>query len=178
MAKVRKVGIMIGSDSDLPQCLRGLKYLREVEKEGLVEVKIFKTSSFHRNQDESRETIKNWLGKIDAWILGAGHANHLTGSLEAYARYVLNDIKTTFIGVAFEADQSELNRAAILSITCVPGTQVVFNDFIGEMGFLEACAFAVNGEFPEIKKPESRSTVDRSLEEAIEDAEKKLKEQQ
>ena len=63
------------------------------------------------------------------------------------------------------------NQAAILSMTEVPGTQVVYKDkngiFFGEVGFLRACKMAVSGELPEIKLPEARPTCDLTLEEAI-----------
>jgi len=34
---MRNIGIMIGFDSDLPQCYEGLKYLGKAEQKGIVE---------------------------------------------------------------------------------------------------------------------------------------------
>ena len=46
--------------------------------------------------------------------------------------------------------------AAQLSISQVPGTQMIFKDssgeqFTGSSGFYRACVFAVEGDLPEIK---------------------------
>jgi len=49
----------------------------------------------------------------------------------------------------------------------VPGTQVIFDDFVGELGFYRACQFAVEGELPKVILKEGKPAVERSLEEAI-----------
>lgn len=62
-------------------------------------------------------------------------------------------------------------QAAILSITEVPGTQVVYENgngpFVGREGFFQACRMAAILELPKIKLPEPKPTVDLSLEEAL-----------
>ena len=183
---MRRVGIMIGSDSDLKQCLPGFKYLGGVVKEGKAEVVDVITNSIHRNTEDTLKNICDctvvqslnvYNSGLDVLIVGAGMANHLTGTTDAYLRYGLKNSKVIVIGVAFEGKTEEDTQAAILSIKKVPGTQVVFNDaFVGENGFLSACRKAVEDELPSIKLSDPKPVVHRSLDEAIIAAEAMVKE--
>ncbi len=81
------------------------------------------------------------------------------------------------IGVAFQDPNNAIHtQAAELSISEVPGTQVVFNDgwarFIGPDGFRRACQYAISGELPVITLPEPRPPVSLTLEQAIAEASK------
>ncbi|MFA5133487.1 MAG: AIR carboxylase family protein [Patescibacteria group bacterium] len=165
---MRRVGVIIGSDSDLDQCFLGLNFLKEAEKAGAIKADPVITASIHRNTLD----VLDLLGKynVDVWIIGAGAANHLTGVCEAFLRYAIKNDKTAVIGVAFESSDKEKSLAAKLGITQVPDTQTVFNNFIGENGFFFACEFAVFGKFPRITlknpKPIIRRTLDAALDEA------------
>jgi phosphoribosylcarboxyaminoimidazole (NCAIR) mutase len=178
---MRKIAVMIGSDSDLSQCENGLKYLLEAEKEGLVEVVKVITNSIHRNTHSVLDKLFNFhtaVGvEIDAIIVGAGMANHLTGTVDAYLRYTLGNKRIIVVGVAFIGKTEAETRVARESIIYVPGTQVVFNEYIGANGFMRACEFAVEGDLPRrIILKEGKPVVERTLEEAIKAAEEKLKE--
>jgi len=110
--------------------------------------------------------------KIDVAIVGAGWANHLTGCCDAYLRFTLRSTDFSVVGVAFDDPKSEQHtQAAILSITEVPGSQVIYKDkegvFIGSNGFLRACQFAVQGKFPVLFLPEPKATLDLSLEDTL-----------
>ena len=77
------------------------------------------------------------------------------------------------IGVAFEDKENDRHtQAAFLSITEVPGTQVIFEDDgfpnIGPLGFERACIFAIDEELPKLKLPEPKPIMDLALEEALE----------
>jgi phosphoribosylcarboxyaminoimidazole (NCAIR) mutase len=173
MEKIR-IGIMVDSDSDLKsQCLVGLQLL---QKNKSVEVVAIITASIHRNTKEVLFNIEQWTPRVDIWIVGAGWANHLTGTAEAYLRYAL---KSTIpvIGVAFtDGDNVIHNEAARLSVTEVPGTQVIWQDalgqFIGPYGFERACKFAANGKFPKIELKEPKPVQIRTLQETLEFIEK------
>ena len=176
---MRKIAVMIGSDSDLAQCAQGLDVLRIAESEGSVKVLSFETCSLHRNTEEVLDLI--WSDgecDVDVWIIGAGMANHLTGTCDAYLRYHMSDTTTEVVGVAFDggADHPEWTEAAKLSISQVPGTQVVWHNgdgeqFVGEDGFYRACKWAVMApELPTIKQPEPKETKTRTLAEAQEAA--------
>ncbi len=176
---MRRIAIMIGSDSDLKQCVRGFEYLIEAERQGLVEVVSVITNSIHRN---GKKVFKKlfWLSisEVDVIIAGAGMANHLTGTADAHLRYGLRDDRLVVVGVAFEGKTEAETRAARESIIYVPGTQVVFNEYIGAEGFYRACDFAVLGELPKIVLKEGKPVVKRTLKEAIRVAKEKLREKE
>jgi phosphoribosylcarboxyaminoimidazole (NCAIR) mutase len=170
---MRRIAIIIGSDSDLPQCQEGLKFLVQMVVDGKAEVIEVITASIHRNTEFVLQKLCDLGGKIDVLIAGAGWANHLTGTADAYLRYYLRDQGIVVIGVAFEDEKSAIHtQAAINSILHVPGTQVVFDNlenlFVGSTGFLLACQFAVEGELPIIKLKDPKPPITRTLEEALE----------
>lgn len=166
----RKIAVLIGSDSDLPQCEHGLNYLRQKELGGGAEVLGVYTASIHRNTGDVLRFLQvlSERGDVDAIIAGAGWANHLTGTADAFLRYTLKDQRIVVIGVAFlDGDKVMHNTAAMLSISEVPGTQVVFGPYNGSSGFLNACMFAVEEELPKITLKEGRLAVTRTLNEAL-----------
>lgn len=169
---MRKIAIIVGSQSDLSQCLQGLEYLKRFEK-NIVVVGIYIRSQ-HRNMEAVKELLIELVNmRIDIAIVGAGWANHLTGCCDAFLRYHLRSTSFPIIGVAFDDPKNgKHTQAAILSITEVPGTQVIYQDeiapFIGPGGFLRACQFAVETEvFLPIPLPEPKKALDLSLEEAL-----------
>ena len=169
---MRRIAVLIGSNSDLPQCKEGLEFLQSMNDKGEVEVEVI-TASIHRNTDFVLDFLKETNNRIDVLIAGAGMANHLTGVCDAYLRYNLKNTGTIVVGVAFGSNNSEDVWAAKLSITRVPGTQVVFNDYVGEEGFLRACVFAAFNPLPKITLKKPKPTQSRTLNEAIFEAEKK-----
>jgi len=171
----KRVAIIVGSKSDLNQCEKGLKHLRAFSNIEVVGVFV---RSQHRNTLETQELLKNLVNcDVDVAIVGAGWANHLTGCCDAYLRYTLRTTKMPIIGVAFADKKNENHtKAAILSISEVPGTQVIFKDsygteLVGSCGFLDACIMITsNREFSVIKLPEPKAWLDFSLEAAITEA--------
>lgn len=157
--KKRSIIIIIGSESDLSQCKKGLKFLKQMVYNGEINEVSVITASIHRNTMH----ILGLIGRLSTinlssqyvFITGAGWANHLTGMADAYLRYGLNDTKIPVIGVAFEDKENSVHtKTAMLSISEVPGTQVIYRSapnqeqFVGESGFLEACIVAALGELP------------------------------
>ena len=143
---MRRIGIMVGSDSDLQQCLEGLRFLKSAQNEKLAKVSFVITNSIHKNFSRVVINLLKAVYEVDVLIVGAGWANHLTGICDSFLRYELKNKKIPVIGVAFE-DKSDASNTqiAILSITRIPGTQAIFtksstgSPFVGEKGFLEAC---------------------------------------
>ena len=166
----RKIAVIVGSKSDLAQCYDGLRLLKNSENVEVVGVYV---RSQHRNTLATQELLKKLTyQEIDVAIIGAGWANHLTGCSDAYLRYTLKDTKIVIIGVAFEDKENEKHtHAAVLSITEVPGTQVVFDEkanlFIGSGGFSDACFMAVKETLPVIQLPKPRDPMDLTLDEAL-----------
>jgi len=171
-----RIGIMIGSDSDLVQCLDGLQWLSELAPKH-VRVEAVLTASIHRNTQVALENLEDY--DVDVWVIGAGMANHLTGTSDAYLRYTLKK-KTPVIGVVFEGKTEKDNIAGILSVEKVPGTQVIFDHekHFGALGFWYACRLAAAGNFPEIKISEAKSPKTRTLQQAIEVAKQLIKEKE
>lgn len=172
----KKIAIMIGSDSDLKQCLKGFIYLEEMVEAGSIEVVEVITNSIYRNTEDVLRNLVLLTGQIDCLIVGAGKANHLTGTCDQYYRNALKDDKIPVIGVAFEGKTWEETLAAILSIEQVPGTQVIFDRelHVGEAGFLYACQLAVTGAFEPIRLGSPKPVMRRSLIEAKMAAEEML----
>lgn len=166
--KMRRVAILVGSDSDLQQCKKGFRFLVRATKAERVEVVEIITASIHRNTEFVLEKLRSLIGKVDVLIVGAGWANHLTGTVDAFFRYTLKDETIVVLGVAFRDPKNPIHSmAATLSITEVPGTQVVFEEFSGDEGFFKACKFAVEKALPTITAREPKPSITRTLKEAI-----------
>jgi phosphoribosylcarboxyaminoimidazole (NCAIR) mutase len=175
---MKRIQIILGSSSDLPQCLEGLRHLQWRMSIGDVYIRGVRINSIHRNTLAALWYITwmwilNWFGRVHILIIGAGMANQLTGTSEAFLRYFLRSDKLTVIGVAFAGKTEEATLAAELSITQVPGSQVVFHGFVGPDGFLEACKYAINVPLPKIKLPAKKPTANFTFERAIQLAEEK-----
>jgi len=177
---MRRIAVIVGSRSDLPQCKTGLEVLQAARERGQIQGQIAAVrvwvSSIHRNTREVIDRL-NTLPSIhppcDVIITAAGWANALTGIVDSYLRYALGDARIVVVGVALEDPGNVRHtQAAELSITEVPKTQVVYRDargiFLGADGFRRACEFAVSGELPKITLPEPPRAEDITLSEAIE----------
>jgi len=170
---MRKIAVIVGSESDLKQCLVGLKYLQKMGELEYAEVVGVYVSSIHRNTGLTHQLLRNLVNaNVEVVITGAGWANHLSGCCDAWLRYTMRTIKLVVVGVAFEDMDNKHTQAAILSISEVPKTQVVYKNkdgqnFVGGEGFRDACDFAVHGTLPVINLPDIKKTRDFSLLEAI-----------
>ena len=171
---MRSIMVIVGSDSDLSQCGAGLELLQEFEARGIVSVICVYTTSVHRNTEALFELLKEiHVGQdVDVIIAGAGWAAHLPGMTDAYLRYTLVNTRTVVVGVAFEDVSNEQHtKAAQLSISEVPGTQVVYRDqagqFVGEEGFRRACILAAQGGLPRLQPPQPRLEQARSILEVL-----------
>lgn len=174
---MRRIAVILGSKSDLSQCCSGLELLEAACLRGEIEMGVV-ISSIHRATDETLQYLR-FLSREeeppDVLITGAGWANHLTGMCDSYLRYQMRNDKIVVVGVAFEDLGNDLHTlAAKLSITEVPGNQVVFDDerknFVGSDGFTRACEFAINGLLPTITLPLPRPSELLSLKDAISEA--------
>ncbi|NTV41558.1 MAG: AIR carboxylase family protein [Candidatus Moranbacteria bacterium] len=148
---IKRISIIIGSKSDLPQCKDGLEYLSLFIRSGEVILVEFDVASIHRNTEDVLKIVYDLVENqgVNCLIVGAGMANHLTGTIDAFLRYTMKNDSVLVYGVAFEGKTPQHLLAAKLSIIEVPGTQVIF-DFDNPT-FLAACEKMVGGEIPEIK---------------------------
>jgi len=156
----RLVAGVVGSESDIrKQFSAGVDVLDEALTAGQIELYqgCVIVSSIHRMTDDTialAREFHNAVRKPDVVIIGAGKANHLTGTVDAYLRNTLKDGSVRIIGVAFEGENDVDNRTAVGSITQVPETQVIYNGFFGADGFADACRFAVSEDLGTITVPE------------------------
>lgn len=182
----RTVIFIVGSDSDLEQCEKGIKLLAKAHNDGKIIFLRQYTTSIHRNTDYTLDLAREITRKnnVDFAIVAAGWANHLTGTFERYLRN-LGNTKTNIIGVACEDNKTEGKElaaertlAAILGIKHVPGTQVIFHDYVGEEGARNAAFYAIHGNAVEIKLPPQKDPKDRAPGETLKfiEEEKKKKE--
>lgn len=168
----RRIGIIVGSESDLVQCIEGFDFLQSSVIAGEVEVPFVHVTSIHRNTEKQLADLRKFSGqpsgeKVDVLIIGAGWANHLTCTSDAFLRNALCDDRIVVYGVAFEDPSNpEHTQAAVLSITEVPGRQVVFRDYVGSMGFYWACRDAVSNELPQIKLSQPKQWLELTLPQA------------
>lgn len=169
--KVRNIVVIVGSKNDLKQCVSGLNTLRDFVKQGLAKVAVY-VKSIHRHTEKLLELLRalSAEGTTDVIIAGAGKAAHLPGCVDAYLRYQLKDQNIKVVAVAFESETKKDNKAAALSITCVPGSQVIFAG-LGSEGFGNGCHMAcvyAEADWPTIELKEPPPDLDLTLEQAYE----------
>lgn len=171
--KPRIIAVIVGSTSDLPQCQAGLELLKSREATGNIKVEGVYVRSIHRMTEQTLQLVRDLAPRVDVLITGAGWANHLTGTVDAYLRYMLRNDTVVVLGVAFgDPDYEILSTAAKLSISEVPGTQVVFRgsgnkQFFGGEGFTDACVLAAIGALPKIELPPLKEPIDFTVEAAL-----------
>lgn len=169
---LRRIGGIVGSDSDLKQCVEGLDFLIDQKFQGNVSLAWFDTASQHRNTLPVQGILTAYSllpadQKVDILIIGAGMAAHLPACSDAFMRNTLRDDRIVVIAVAFEDKTNQENTlAAVYSITYVLGTQAVFKKYVGKEGFLQACRDALTMELPKIKLPPVKPWVRRTFLEA------------
>lgn len=171
---MRKIGVMIGSDSDLPQCIKGLEFLEGAEEYCQIQFTFLDVKSIHRHMLLVLDTLKRYVWNefgrdlVDVLIVGAGIANHLTGCVDAFLRHTLRNRRIRIYGVVFENEENPGNtKAAILNITQVPGTNVVFRDYVGSEGFYRACQDAIYDDLQPVELPSTKPHFRLGLREAI-----------
>ncbi len=145
MAKKPLVGILMGSDSDLPVMEETAKILREFKVPFEMTV-----SSAHRTPQRTSDYAKSAERRgIRVIIAGAGSAAHLAGFIAA---------ETTLPVIGVPIDSSPLKGLdSLLSTVQMPGGVPVASMAIGKAGAKNAGIFAV----------EILSTADASLRDAL-----------
>ena len=156
MSKARgpRVGIVLGSESDLPLMTKGVELLK---KFGVgVEVEL---SSAHRAPEKTARYAKEAESRgLEVLIGAAGYANHLAGTLAAHTALPV-------IGVPLNT--SPLGGLdSLLSTVQMPGGVPVATVTIGEAGAVNAAVLAL--QILATGDPELRKAVRRYKEEMAE----------
>jgi phosphoribosylcarboxyaminoimidazole (NCAIR) mutase len=140
----RKIGIVVGSKSDIPQLTAGLQILNESAD---YRVDVF---SCHRNFSQLADWTEGCLSEKDVIIACAGMAAHLPGWIKSKL-CAMDRPELPVIGVALEGKTQEDDFAAITAISRLPGQPVEMDDdgqpYFGPEGFARACQAAVTAEF-------------------------------
>jgi phosphoribosylaminoimidazole carboxylase PurE protein len=133
MSKTRspQVGIVLGSENDLPRITKGVELLKKFGVE--IEVEL---SSAHRAPEKTARYAREAEGRGLKVLIGvAGFANHLAGALAANSLLPV-------IGVPL--DSSPLNGLdSLLSTVQMPSGVPVGTVTIGEAGAVNAAVLAV-----------------------------------
>jgi phosphoribosylaminoimidazole carboxylase PurE protein len=149
-----RIGIVLGSESDLPIMTKGVELLKKFGVE--VEVEL---SSAHRAPEKTaryaREAESRGLGVL---IGAAGFANHLAGSLAAH---------TVLPVIGVPLNTSPLNGLdSLLSTVQMPGGVPVATVTIGEAGAVNAAVLAL--QILATADPDLRQAIRRYKEEMAE----------
>ena len=125
-----KIGIILGSDSDLPYMERGIQTLKELKIPFEIEV-----SSAHRTPNRTIELVKDFEKKgIQVIIAAAGGAAHLPGVIASHTLLPV-------LGVPITSALSGLD--SLYSIVQMPSGIPVAAFSIGSSGGVNSVLFAV-----------------------------------
>jgi phosphoribosylaminoimidazole carboxylase PurE protein len=125
-----KIGIILGSDSDLPYMEKGIQMLKELKISFEIEV-----SSAHRTPNRTIELVKDFEKKgIQVIIAAAGGAAHLPGVIASHTLLPV-------LGVPITSALSGLD--SLYSIVQMPSGIPVAAFSIGSSGGVNSVLFAV-----------------------------------
>jgi len=125
-----KIGIILGSDSDLPYMEKGIKTLKEFNVPFEIEV-----SSAHRTPQRTVELVREFEEKgIQVIIAAAGGAAHLPGVIASHTLLPV-------LGVPINSALSGLD--SLYSIVQMPGGIPVAAFSIGNSGGVNSVLFAL-----------------------------------
>ena len=163
MKKGRKIALIIGSEITFKDCWGGLQLLKNCEPEITV------TRIYVKSKEIITSKIQRLLTKlsnenIDTIIIASKNAHYLSSRCDDILRNILHNTRTTIIGASFTGGAS-LNDSKIPNQAIFGNGKIVFND---SEGFMDACMYAVDEEFPEIKLYEPEKMISLSLDKALE----------
>lgn len=126
----KKIGIILGSDSDFPYLEQGVKLLKDFQIPFELEV-----SSAHRTPERTIELVRNFEKKgIEVIVAAAGGAAHLPGVIASHTLLPV-------LGVPVTSSLSGID--SLFSIVQMPGGVPVAAFGIGHAGGTNAILFAV-----------------------------------
>ena len=125
----RKIAVVLGSDSDLPQVRKGLQLLEEMEVASDLRI-----LSAHRTPEDVREFARGAHEEYDVVVAAAGGAAHLAGVISSYTNLPV-------VGIPIQT-QALGGMDSLLSTVQMPGGVPVATVSIGEAGALNACLLA------------------------------------
>lgn len=141
----KRIGIILGSDSDLPYMESGIQLIKDFKIPFEIEV-----SSAHRTPHRTVELIKDFEKKgIQVIIAAAGGAAHLPGVIASHTLLPV-------LGVPITSALSGID--SLYSIVQMPGGIPVAAFSIGNSGGLNSVLFAI--EILALNDPELKSALE------------------
>jgi phosphoribosylaminoimidazole carboxylase PurE protein len=127
----KKIGIILGSDSDYPTMEKGIRLLDEIQIPYEIEI-----SSAHRTPQRTVGIIRKFEEQdIKVIVAAAGGAAHLPGVVAAHTLIPV-------LGVPIDSKLSGID--SLVSIVQMPGGIPVATFGIGNSGALNAILFAIH----------------------------------
>ncbi|MGE5342262.1 MAG: 5-(carboxyamino)imidazole ribonucleotide mutase [Candidatus Omnitrophota bacterium] len=143
--KTKLIGIILGSDSDLPSIENGIQILQDLKIPFEIEV-----SSAHRTPNRTIELVRDFEKKgIQVIIAAAGGAAHLPGVIASHTLLPV-------LGVPINSVLSGID--SLYSIVQMPGGIPVATFSIGAAGGTNAVLFAIS--ILALNSPELRKTLE------------------
>jgi hypothetical protein len=162
----RKIAIILGAGISLKECWGSFQFLKNCE----LEIKVL--GIYVKNENGITSKIQRLLTKlsaenVDTVIIGAHNARYLSSYCDDFFRCSLHNTKATIIEVNFGYEKNTLtDLAAKIPQQIIFGNgSVIFN---GAEGLMDACIYAVDADFPEIKLYEPEKTITYTLDKALE----------
>lgn len=198
----RIIGIacLVGSDSDLTQMEKGLRWLYQQVKDmstNGVSNRGVHVRSAHRHPIALLVLLFKLVRDKETQVIvtGAGKTNALSGMVETILLRIFyplapalklfhvwnvtrkDILKIRVLGVAFEGSTEESTQAAMLSTRQVPSSQVIWagadgKQLVGSEGFLAAMKLAATG-LPAAKVPEDKPVFSWGLHAALEEIDRR-----
>ena len=164
MKKNMKVALIIGAEIAFAECFGGLQFLKNCEPEITV-TRIYVKSKEIITSKIQRLLTKLSAENIDVVIIASKNAHYLSSRCDDILRNILHNTRTMVIGVNFERGCVSLTEPKVPNQAIFGNGTNVFN---GSEGFMDACIYAVDADFPEIKLYEPEKTISLTLDKALE----------
>ena len=141
--KKKIVGIVMGSDSDLPVMEEAIEMLKELK----ISFEVIVTSAHRSPQRTSQYAQRASARGIEVIIAGAGHSAHLAGTIASHTYLPV-------IGVPINSSPLSGIDSLLSTVQMPPGVPVA-TMAVGRSGAKNAAIFAAQilaNKYPEIKK--------------------------
>lgn len=155
-----KMAIILGSEISLKECWGGLQFLKNCEPTTKV-IGIYIRSHNRITSKIQRLLTKLAAENVDAIIIAVNQTNYLSSYCDDFFRNILHNTKTTIIEVKFTDGKNKVADS-------IDKPNQVITGFKESKGFMEACIFSVDIEFPKIILYEPEKTITYTLDKALE----------
>src|SRR6266568_5395553 len=112
--KKRKLAVIVGSDSDLPQIAAGINLWRISERRGLADIHFIFTCSAHRNPEDLDRLLIDLINSgVDCVITAASKLAALFGDADAHLRNKFHNTSVHVIALPLKGKTKRATTAAV-----------------------------------------------------------------